>query len=103
MSELNDELKKYREALEGEYRNDALSDSDELAEKVRTQLFELLDASRTALHQILLTGDSDSVRLQAIKLIFAYTLGDGTASAKENDINKLVESLKGNDKKAVNQ
>lgn len=99
MSELNENLNEYYQAIQSEFTESKLSDSDQLAETVRKNLFELLDSCKSALHQILLTGDSDSARLQAVKLVFAYTLGDGKASAQENDINKLVESLKANDSK----
>jgi hypothetical protein len=46
-------------------------------------------------------GKEDAVRLQAVKLIFEYTLGKPAAkSTKEDDVQKLIDSLTGKEEES---
>lgn len=91
---LGENLSQYQLALQQEYQDRDKTVSEDHADRLRTKLFELLDDCQTALQQILLTGDTDSSRLAAVKLIFAYTLGDGKVANKEGDLDKILNSLK---------
>jgi hypothetical protein len=90
---LSAELVSYRVAQEQELANALKSDSDNIAEQVRTQLYELLPECKLALQQILLAGDTDSSRLKAVQIVFSHTLGDPKSGTQEDDINKLIRSL----------
>lgn len=91
---LSAELMGFRAAQEQEFTDSRTKTSDDLAETARAELFEMLPNAKTELRGIMLNGDKDdTVRLNAIKLVFAYTLGDPKTASKESDIEKLIKQL----------
>jgi hypothetical protein len=87
---LSDQLKQYHQAIESEF---SLSEPDSPSEIAYVKLNGLLNEATKALEQILLSGESDAVRMSGIKLVFDYTLGKPGSGAGEDELSKLVKSL----------
>lgn len=94
-------LKSYQQALAEEFELAVNGTSDEIAVKSRERLALLLPEAGNQLLAILRKGGKeDVVRLNAIKLIFEYTIGKPAAkSTKEDDVQKLIDSLTAQDAK----
>ena len=92
---LADGLKSYQQAILEEFEIAANGTSDEIASKARERLALLLPEAGNQLLGILRKGGKeDAVRLNAIKLIFEYTLGKPAAkNTKEDDVDRLIKSL----------
>lgn len=90
-------LKSYQQAMMEEFELAINGTSDEIAGVARERLALLLPEAGNQLLGILRKGGKeDAVRLQAIKLIFEYTLGKPAAKdTKESDVEKLINSLTG--------
>lgn len=95
MGSLADGLKTYHQAMMEEFEVAVSGTSDEIATKARERLALLLPEAGNQLLTILRNGDKeDAVRLNAVKLIFEYTLGKPAAkNTKEDDVEKLIKSL----------
>lgn len=95
MGTLADGLKTYQQAMLEEFEVAVKGTSDEIAEKARERLALLLPEAGNQLLGILRKGGKeDAVRLQAVKLIFEYTLGKPVAkNTKESDVERLIDSL----------
>lgn len=96
---LSEGLKSYEQARSEEFAISTKGTSDEIAENAREKLALLLpEASNELLHILRVGNKDDAVRLQAVKLVFEYTLGKPAAkSTKESDVDKLIESLREKD------
>lgn len=94
---LTEELKKYKGVLESEYNVATTGTSEDLAEVHRTKLYDLLDSCYSALNEIILGGESESARISAIKMVYAFTLGEPKAATRDNDVSKLILGLRSND------
>lgn len=88
-------LKTYQQALMEEFEVALNGTSDEIAEKAREKLALLLPEAGNQLLTILRNGGKeDAVRLNAVKLVFEYTLGKPAAkNTKEDDFGKILKSL----------
>ena len=88
-------LKSYQQAMLEEFEVALTGTSDEIATKARERLALLLPEAGNQLLAILRKGSKDDgVRLQAVKLVFEYTLGKPAAkSTREDDVEKLINSL----------
>lgn len=97
---LADGLKSYHQAMLEEFEVAVSGTSDEIATKARERLALLLPEAGNQLLGILRKGSKeDAVRLNAIKLIFEYTLGKPAAkNTKEDDVTRLIDSLMEGDK-----
>lgn len=80
----------YHKAIESEF---ALTATKDPVDQARERLSGLLPEAAKALEQILISGDSDTVRLSAVKLVFEHTLGKGATLAQESELTRLVGSL----------
>lgn len=105
MQSLANGLKSYQQAMEEEFKVAITGTSDEIATKARERLALLLPEAGNQLLGILRKGGKeDAVRLNAIKLIFEYTIGKPAAkSTKEDDVQKLIDSLTGDKEEATRQ
>jgi hypothetical protein len=92
---LGQNLKTYEEARKEEFDVAENGLSDEIATRARTHLANLLpDAAEELTHIVRVGNKDDAVRLQAIKLVFEYTLGKPAAkSTKEDDVDKVIKAL----------
>lgn len=101
MDSLAASLKSYHQAMREEFEIAKNGTSDEIAEKAREKLALLLpEASNQLLTILRKGGKEDAVRLNAVKLVFEYTLGKPAAkSTKEDDVTKLINSLTATDEK----
>lgn len=101
---LEDNLKSYEEALREEYDVAVNGLSEDVAKKAREHLAKLLPEAAEELQTILRVGNKDdAVRLNAVKLVFEYTLGKPAAkSTKEDDIDKVIEALTRKDESTAN-
>jgi len=87
---LSESLKQYHQAIESEF---SLSAPDTPVEIAYSKLNSLLNEATKALESILLSAESDAVRMSGIKLVFEYTLGKPGLQASEDELTKLVKSL----------
>ena len=87
---LSAQLQEYHKAFESEF---ALSPADSPVELAYSKLNSLLDEAMKALESILLSAESDAVRMSGIKLVFEYTLGKPGTQSSEDELTKLVQSL----------
>lgn len=88
---LSHNLQEYHKAIASEFLK---APTDEKTDEARDKLMTLLPEATKALEQILIAGDTDSVRLNAVKLVFEHTLGKSSNVTAEAELNKLVNSLK---------
>lgn len=102
MQSLADGLKSYQQAMLEEFEVAVSGTSDEIAEKARERLALLLPEAGNQLLAILRKGSKDdAVRLNAVKLVFEYTLGKPAAkNTKESDTDRLIKSLMESDPNA---
>jgi hydroxylamine reductase (hybrid-cluster protein) len=92
---LVEHLKSYEQARNEEFVISTKGTSEEVAEKAREKLALLLpEASNELLHILRVGNKDDAVRLQAVKLVFEYTLGKpAPKGTKESDTDKIIKSL----------
>jgi hypothetical protein len=93
---LSQNLQDHYAAIESEFKISHEGTSDEIASRALTKLSQLIPEATEELISIVRNGDKeDAVRLQAIKLVFEYTLGKPVPkSTNESDIDKIISSLK---------
>lgn len=87
---LSESLHLYHKSIESEF---SITDTSSPVEAAYAQLNSLLTEATRALESILLSAESDAVRMSGIKLVFEYTLGKPGAVAGEDELTKLVKSL----------
>lgn len=87
---LSENLQQYHQAIESEF---ALSEPNTPVEVAYAKLSSLLTEATRALESILLSAESDAVRMSGIKLVFDYTLGKPGSAAGEDELTKLIQSL----------
>ena len=87
---LSAQLQEYHKAFESEFN---LSAPDTPVEVAYNKLTGLLTEATKALESILLSAESDAVRMSGIKLVFEYTLGKPGSQAGEDELTKLITSL----------
>ena len=93
---LSAKLAEHYKAIESEFSlspSGANGAANSPVEAAYTQLNSLLSEATKALESILLTAESDAVRMSGIKLVFEYTLGKPGSQAGEDELTKLVQSL----------
>jgi hypothetical protein len=83
-------LRTYHEAIQSEFELDSL-DEAAIAKRARQGLYEMLDDAKTAVKQVLLNGKTDSGRINAAKLVYAYTLGEATGT--QSGLDRLIDKL----------
>lgn len=88
-------LQQYKAALQAEFELGKYGTSDELADVAKERLALLLPEASETLASILHNGTKDdTVRLNAVKMIFEYTIGRPVAkTTDESDINKIINGL----------
>jgi hypothetical protein len=87
---LSEKLTLYHQAIESEF---SLNEPDTPVEIAYSKLNGLLNEATKALESILLSAESDAVRMSGIKLVFEYTLGKPGTQSSEDELTKLVQSL----------
>lgn len=87
---LSQNISEYHKAIESEFTLTTPTDATSVA---RDHLSTLLPEATKALESILAAGDTDTVRLSAIKLVFEHTLGKAGTMATETELAKIVGSL----------
>ena len=90
---LSAKLAEHYKAIESEFSIGVNGAANTPVEEAYTQLNSLLSEATKALESILLTAESDAVRMSGIKLVFEYTLGKPGSQAGEDELTKLVQSL----------
>jgi hypothetical protein len=90
---LSAKLAEHYKAIESEFALSASESANSPVEVAYNQLNSLLSEATKALESILLTAESDAVRMSGIKLVFEYTLGKPGSTAGEDELSKLVKSL----------
>jgi hypothetical protein len=88
---LSENLQDHYRAISSEF---AVKQNDTAANIAREQLGELLPDAIKALEQMLLSADSESVRMSGIKLVLEYTVGKPGVVSNEDELFKLITSLK---------
>ena len=87
---LSQNLSEHYRAIESEFALNAPTTPVEIAQ---AKLVGLLSEATQALESILLSSESDAVRMSGIKLVFDYTMGKPGAAQGEDELSKLVQSL----------
>ena len=87
---LSTQLAEHYKAIESEF---SLSEPNTPVEVAYSKLTSLLSEATKALESILLSAESDAVRMSGIKLVFDYTLGKPGSATGEDELTKLVASL----------
>lgn len=87
---LSQNIQNYHKAIESEF---ALTPLDDDASLARTKLLSLLTTATRSLEAILINGDTDTVRLSAVKLVFEHTLGKPGSLTADNDLQRIIGSL----------
>jgi hypothetical protein len=94
---LSQNLAEHYKAIESEFTLSTPGSSSTPVEIAYTKLTSLLSEATRALESILLSAESDAVRMSGIKLVFDYTLGKPGSGAGEDELTKLVQSLTAKD------
>ena len=87
---LSENLAEHYKAIESEF---IISGEGTPVELAYSKLTSLLSEATRALESILLSAESDAVRMSGIKLVFDYTLGKPGSGAGEDELSQLVKSL----------
>jgi hypothetical protein len=87
---LDAKLREYHKAFEQEF---SLSADETPVQVARDSLTNLLPNATKALEQILISAESDAVRLNAIKLVFEHTLGKPGTGTTEDEMANLIKGL----------
>ena len=87
---LSTQLAEHYKAIESEF---SINEPSTPVEVAYSKLTSLLSEATKALESILLSAESDAVRMSGIKLVFDYTLGKPGTAAGEDELTKLVQSL----------
>ena len=88
---LNDNLKDYYDAISSEF---SISSENDVVTKARNEITDLLPQAVIALRSLLIAGETESIRFNAIKLVFEHTMGKPGSGAAEDELTKIIAGLK---------
>jgi hypothetical protein len=88
---LSENLQDHYNAIKSEFE---VKQNDTAANIARDRLSEILPDAVKALEEMLLSAESESVRMSGVKLVLEYTVGKPGQVSNEDELFKLITSLK---------